>query len=337
MRYYSFLVCFFVVLFPISSLFATNQIKIVGSGTVYPFSTIITEIFVSKNPQFSAPIVESIGTGSGFKMFCQSAGLDSPDINNASRKIKESELSVCHKNGVDDILEINFGYDSIVLIQSKSIPQINLTSEQIYLGLAAQVPSSTGSLIANPYKNWSEIDNSLPNIPIKIIGPAPLSGTRETFIELVMKKSCHNLYKKGAIKTSEEEIDRACSSVRTDGAYINGGENYILFIQKVSNSIDTIAIIGYSFYEQNERNVAAIKINGIAPNKKTLDEKSYPLLRPLYIYVKRDKIGIVKGLKEFILETTSKEAIGKNGYLKRIGLIPLTQKEYNNVIKELNL
>lgn len=178
MRLSNFLVYIISILLP-SFLFANDQIKIVGSGTVYPLSTIITENFVSKNPQFKAPIVEAIGTGGGFKMFCSGAGLDTPDINNASRKIKESEKSVCEKNGVKDILEITLGYDSIVLIQPKSIPQINLTSEQIFLGLAAQVPSSTGSLIANPYKNWKEIDSSLPDMPIKIIGPAPLSGTRD--------------------------------------------------------------------------------------------------------------------------------------------------------------
>ena len=335
MRRFNFFVSILLLLLP-SFLFAHSQIKIVGSGTVYPLSTIITEKFVSKNPQFQAPIVESVGTGGGFKMFCSGGGLDTPDINNASRKIKPSEQEVCNKNGVDDILEITLGYDAIALIQPNSIPQINLSSEQIFLGLATQVPSSTGFLINNPYKTWNQIDRSLPNIPIKVIGPAPLSGTRDTFIELVMEKACHNLYNKGKLKAEKENLARVCRSIRTDGAYINGGENYILFIQKVSTSEDMLAILGYSFYEQNERKVTAIKIDGVAPNKESFSSKTYPLFRPLYVYVKKDKIGVVRGLKEFVLEATSKDAIGQNGYLKRAGLIPLSPKEYNDMIKRIN-
>lgn len=335
MRYSNFLIYTLFFLLP-NFLLANNQIKIVGSATVYPFSTIISENFVSKNPQLEAPIVEANGTGGGFKMFCEGEGLQTPDISNASRKIKAGEIETCNKNGVKDILEITLGYDSIVLIQPKSIAQMNLTSEQIFLALASQVPSSTGSLIANPYKNWSEIDKSLPSIPIKVIGPAPLSGTRDTFVELVIDKACNDLYSRGQIKASQEELERACKSIRTDGSYVNGGENYILFIQKVSASKDTIAILGYSFYAQNERKVSAVQIDGIAPNKETFAKKTYPLFRPLYIYVKKHKIGAVKGLKEFVAEATSKDAIGKNGYLERAGLIPLSMQEYNAMIKKVN-
>lgn len=331
----NFFIYMLLILFP-SFLLANNQIKIVGSSTVYPLSTIITENFVSKNAQFKAPIVEAIGTGGGFKMFCSGAGLDTPEINNASRKIKQSEIDICNKNGVKDILEIQLGYDSIVLIQPKTMLQMNLSSEQIFLALAAQVPSSTGTLIKNPYKNWNKIDNSLPNMPINIIGPAPLSGTRDTFVELVMEKACHNLHKSGVLKASKEDLERACKSIRTDGVYVNGGENYILFINKVASSKDTLAILGYSFYEQNERKVTALKIDGISPNKESFANKSYPLFRPLYIYVKKDKIGVVKGLKEFVDEATSKSAIGQNGYLKRAGLIPLSPDEYNEMIKRVN-
>lgn len=336
-KFPKFLVYIFIALLFNTNLFAINQIKIVGSGTVYPFSSTVTENFIAKNKSFDAPIVESTGTGGGFKMFCQGAGLYDPDINNASRQIKSSELEICKKNGVNDILEISFGYDSIVLIQPKSLSQISLTSEQIFLALATQIPSTTGSLIANPYKNWSEIDSSLPNIPIKVIGPASLSGTKEAFTELVMEKACKKLYKAGKLKVEEKDLGQVCKSIRTDGAYINGGENYILFINKVSASEDTLGIIGYSFYQQNERIVSAVIVDGVQPNKDTLEDKTYSLIRPLYFYVKKDKIGLVRGLKEFIEESTSKDAIGQNGYLKRNGLIPLSEKEYNDIIKKINL
>jgi phosphate transport system substrate-binding protein len=331
-----FLIYILSFLLPIS-LFAADQIKIVGSGTVYPLSTLIAENFIAKNPQFKAPIVEANGTGGGFKMFCSGGGLDTPDISNASRKITANETAACNQNGVKNILEIQLGYDSIVMIQPKSLPQMNLTSEEIFLGLAAKIPSATGSLIDNPYKNWSEVNKSLPNIPIRVIGPAPLSGTRDSFIELAMDKACKNLQTAGKMKGTEIELEQACKTIRTDGAYINGGENYILFINKVAASKDTLAILGYSFYEQNESKVNAIKIDGVAPNAQSFAKKEYPLFRPLFVYVKQDKIGVVKGLKELVAETISKEAIGPNGYLKRNGLIPMSLKEYNAMIARIKL
>ncbi|MDR0484865.1 MAG: substrate-binding domain-containing protein [Alphaproteobacteria bacterium] len=320
-----------------SMLFAADQIKIVGSGTVYPLSTLITENFIAKNPQFAAPIVEANGTGGGFKMFCAGGGLNTPDIANASRKISKSETENCASNGVKNILEIMLGYDAIVMVQPKSLPQMNLSSEEIFLGLAAKVPSHTGSLIDNPYKSWSDIDKSLPNIPIKVIGPSPLSGTRDSFMELVMEKACKNLQSKGKIKGAKEELEQACKTIRTDGAYVNGGDNYILFIQKVAASKDTLAILGYSFYEQNEQKVNAVSIDGIAPNPQSFAKKQYPLFRPLYVYVKKDKIGVVKGLRELVMETISKDAIGPNGYLRKNGLIPMSKEEYNEMISRIKL
>ncbi|MDR2007607.1 MAG: substrate-binding domain-containing protein [Alphaproteobacteria bacterium] len=331
-----FLIYILSFLLPVS-LFAVDQIKVVGSGTVYPLSTLIAENFVAKNPQFSAPIVEKNGTGGGFKMFCSGGGLDTPDISNASRKISASEVADCNKNGVKNILEIQLGYDSIVMIQPKSLEQMNLTSEEIFLALAAKVPSSTGSLINNPYKNWSDVDKSLPNIPIKVMGPSPLSGTRDSFIELAMDKGSKALQAQGKMKGTKEELEQVSKILRTDGAYINGGEDYVLFINKVAASKDTLAILGYSFYEQNEKKVNAIKIDGVAPNAQSFAKKEYPLFRPLFVYVKADKIGVVKGLKELVQETISKDAIGPNGYLKRNGLIPMSTAEYNAMVGKIKL
>ncbi|MCL2567757.1 MAG: substrate-binding domain-containing protein [Alphaproteobacteria bacterium] len=331
-----FLVYFLTLLLPVS-LFSADQIKIVGSSTVYPFSTLIAENFVAKNSQFKAPIIEANGTGGGFKMFCSGSGLDTPDISNASRKITANEKDNCHQNGVKNILEIQLGYDSIVMIQPKSLPQMKLTTEEIFLGLAAKVPSSTGSLIDNPYKNWNEINKSLPNIPIRVIGPAPLSGTRDSFIELAMDRGSKSLQAQGKMKGTKIELEQASKTIRTDGAYVNGGENYILFINKVAASKDTLAILGYSFYEQNEKKVNAITIEGVVPNAQSFAKKEYPLFRPLFIYVKQDKIGVVKGLKELVHETISKDAIGANGYLKRNGLIPMSEKEYKDMIARIKL
>ncbi len=331
---YFILVIFSIIL---TKLSAREQILLVGSSTLYPFATIIAEKFNKKNPQYKTPVVEAVGTGGGFKMFCHSPGLDSPDISNASRKIKDSERQICKKNGVDNIIEITLGYDAIVIIHPKTLKSITLTKEQIYLALAEKVPASSGAPIDNPYKKWSEIDSSLPDMPIKVMGPPSTSGTRDTFVELVMETSCHNNIKNNKLKVSEDKVQQLCKSIRSDGPYIDGGENDTLFIQKVTSSKDTLAILSYSYFENNQKNVSAVLIEGIAPSRKSFDAKTYPLFRELYMYIKADNIDVVVGLKDFVNEIINKGTIGSNGYLKKSGLISLSDNEYNAMIEKIKL
>ncbi|MGV3278984.1 substrate-binding domain-containing protein [Rickettsiales bacterium LUAb2] len=309
---------------------ARDSIRIVGSSTVYPFSTTLTEYFAN-NTGYINPIVESTGTGGGFAIFCQGVGFDYPDINDASRAISQSEIDNCAKNGIINPLEIKIGYDGIGLLYSKALGQINFTKKQLFLALAAKVPSKEdpNKWVPNYYKKWSDIDKSLPNIPIKVLGPPSTSGTRDTFIEIILQDNCP-INKKNT-KFSADELKDLCSRIRYDGAWLDGSENYNLVIQKIKDSTSVIAIVGYSYYELNKHTVNAASIDGVKLTKDNIRKDSYPLSRPLFIYVKREHLNNIPHLKEFVQYIDSEHILGPNGILSKKGLVPLSKEDYKQV------
>jgi phosphate transport system substrate-binding protein len=308
---------------------ARDQIRAVGSSTVYPFTTAVAEEF-GKTTSFKTPVVESTGTGGGFKLFC--AGIDeaSPDISNASRAIKSSEVELCKTNGVKDIAEIKIGYDGIVLANSTKAPHYKLTKKQIFLGLARQVPVD-GKLVSNPYKKWNEIDPALPNEGIEVYGPPPTSGTRDAFAELVMQEACKEFPEFVAAYKDEDAFKNACSLIREDGKFVEAGENDNLIVQKLVSNPHALGIFGYSFLEQNGETIQGSHIDGVQPTYENIAAGSYKISRPLYVYVKKAHVGIIPGIKEFIAELTSDKAMGEEGYLSMKGLIPLPKAEFDAV------
>lgn len=313
--------------------FARDNIKIVGSSTVYPFTTVIAEEF-SLRTKSRTPIVESTGTGGGIKLFCGGAGERHPDFVNASRQIKKSEVDECNKNGVKSIVEIKIGYDGIVVANSKNAPAINLSEEQIFLALAKEIPQN-GKLVANPYKKWSDIDKSLPNKEITVYGPPPTSGTRDSFVELVMEKVCVENKDFIAAYPDQKVRTKNCHVLRTDGKYIEAGENDNLIIQKLRSNSDAFGIFGFSFLEQNTSTIQGAKIHGVTPNFDTIANGSYPISRPLFLYTKKEHFDIAPNIREFIKEAVSTNAIGQNGYLTEKGLIPMPQNEYKKISAEI--
>ncbi len=306
---------------------ARDQIHIVGSSTVFPFSTAVAESF-GKAGKFKTPVVESTGTGGGFKLFCAGVGEDTPDISDASRPIKSSEKETCAKNGVTSITEIVIGYDGIAFSNSKQGPAVNLTRKQIFQALAKQVPVN-GQLVANPYKTWNEIDPSLPNEKIEVLGPPPTSGTRDAFVELVMDKGCDEFPE---IKALEGDAKKAaCQSMREDGAFIEAGENDNLIVQKLEANTQAFGIFGYSFLEENADKLQGAKVEGVAPSFETVADKSYPIGRELFIYVKNAHVGVIPGIREFIAEYVSERSMGEEGYLADKGLITLDEGKYKDV------
>jgi phosphate transport system substrate-binding protein len=316
----------------LSNINAYNQIRAVGSSSVYPIITIIGENFGKKYPQFKAPIVESNGTGAGFNLFCASYTPSSPSISNASRKIKKEERALCKSNDIVDIIEIPIGFDAIAIVQPNTLVQLNLTKKDIFLALAKKVPDSRGNLIDNPYKTWRDVSEKLPNIPIKVMGPPSSSGTRDVFLDLVMKSACNKMYEEKKITDTSIKKEIACTGIRSDGPWINGGENDILLIRKVSQSIDTLAILADNFYVQNKDKVGAVMIDGVALTEENIRDRKYSLVRGLFVYIKAEDLDLVAGLKEFFVELTKETTIGEKTYLSKIGLIGLTKKEYNQFI-----
>ena len=316
---------------------ARDYISIVGSSTVYPFTTAVAEQFGKANASFKTPKVESTGTGGGFKLFCAGVGVQHPDVSNASRKIKASEIESCAKNGVKDIVEINIGFDGIVVATSKKSKPMALTIKDVWLALAKEVPDSAGKLVANPFKTWKDVNPTLPATKIEVLGPPPTSGTRDAFVELVMDHGCKEFPAiKDLEKGDEKKAKAVCQTVREDGAFIEAGENDNLIVQKLVANPNALGIFGYSFMEENLDKVQGETINGVAPTFESIADGQYPVSRPLFIYVKKAHVGVIPGIKEFIAEFTSEKAVGDEGYLSRKGLIPLPDAQRKQVAADAN-
>ena len=321
-----------------SPAFARDQIRIVGSSTVYPFTTAVAEAF-GKSSGMKTPVVESTGTGGGFKLFCEGAGEDTPDFTNASRPIKKSEFEACQKNGVTDIVEVKVGFDGLTVATAAAAPDVALTKQQLFMALAKQVPDKDGKLIDNPYKMWNEIDPSLPATKIEVLGPPPTSGTRDSFAELVLEKGADTFESLAALKTSDAKaFETVWKSIRTDGAYVEAGENDNLIVQKLEANPNAFGIFGFSFLEENEGKIKAVKVEGQVPTFETIASGDYKVARPLFVYVKKQHVGQVPGMAEFLTEYTSAKAMGDEGYLADKGLIPLPAEEAAtsaNTVKDL--
>jgi phosphate transport system substrate-binding protein len=306
-----------------------NTISVVGSSTVYPFATVVAERF-GKKTSYSTPKIESTGSGGGMKLFCNGVGLDTPDITNASRRIKKSEFDKCQANGVKDIIEVHIGFDGIAVANSNKAQQLELTRRDLYLALAKQVPNPDGSetLVDNPYKTWKQVNSSLPDLEIEVLGPPPTSGTRDAFAELALEGGCKTFgFVKAMKKSNKSAYKAACHSVREDGPYIEAGENDNLIVQKLDRNPNALGIFGFSFLEQNDDKVQGSIIEGKAPEFETIADGSYPISRPLYFYVKKAHIDSIPGIADFLVEFTSEAAMGEDGYLLDKGLIPLSEAE----------
>ena len=327
---------------------ARDYINVVGSSTVYPFSTVVAERF-GKSTQFKTPKVESTGSGGGFKLFCQGMGVQTPDITNASRRIKASEVALCAENGIDEIVEVLIGFDGIVLGNSNQTEQMVLTRNDLFLALAKKVPNPDGSetLVENPYQSWKEVNSALPAGKIEVLGPPPTSGTRDAFSELVLEGGCKKIdwiadiskQSKTAGKAGDKKLSltlkndfkEICHSVREDGAFIEAGENDNLIVQKLSANPNALGIFGFSFLDQNSDRIQGANIDGFDPTFESISDGSYPVSRPLYFYVKKAHVGVIPGVAEYLAEFISDKASGEEGYLTEKGMIPLNAEKREQV------
>lgn len=312
----------------VSTAHAREQIRIVGSSTVFPFSTAVAEQFGRTATAFKTPIVESTGSGGGLKLFCAGVGPEHPDIANSSRRIKPSEFEECKKNGVS-MVEVKMGFDGIVLASSKAAVRLNLTKGQIFKALAARVPAG-GSLIGNPYRVWSDIDPVLPALKIEVLGPPPTSGTRDAFVELAMESGCAEIPGAAELGLTKE----ACHMMREDGAFIEAGENDNLIVQKLVANPSAVGIFGYSFLDQNRDKLQSLLVANVEATYENISSAKYSISRSLFFYVKREHVGAIPGIKEYVGEFTSDRASGPDGYLIDKGLVPLPDEERASVRKQ---
>jgi phosphate transport system substrate-binding protein len=310
-----------------------DYITVVGSSTVYPFTTTVAEQF-GKAGKFKTPKVESTGTGGGIKLFCGGVGVGHPDVANASRAIKPAEVDACSKAGVKDIVEVKVGYDGIVVASSIKGKPFKLTRKDIYLALAKQIPDPAAptTLIANPYKTWNQVNSSLPADKIEVLGPPPTSGTRDAFVELVMEPGCSTFAWIKSLKDVDEgRYKRVCDSMREDGGYVEAGENDNLIVQKLEANPKALGIFGYSFLEENVSQLQGANVDGVAPTFDNIASSKYPVSRPLFIYVKKAHLGVIPGLREFVTEYVSDRSMGGEGYLADKGLVPMSAAELAKV------
>ncbi len=304
---------------------ARDYISIVGSSTVYPFATVVAERF-GKVSNFNTPTIEATGSGGGLKLFCSGVGVDTPDITNSSRRIKYSEYKQCLDNGVTNIVEVLIGFDGIAVANSIESEQYDMSTKDLFLALAKQVPNPDGSdtLVENPYRTWSEINPDLPAKKIEVLGPPPTSGTRDAFVELAMEGGCEQIPFIKAL--DKQEFKTVCHTMREDGVYVEAGENDNLIVQKLVANPDALGIFGYSFLEQNDDLVQSSIIDGFEAEFDTIADGDYSISRPLYFYAKAQHIGTVPGIEEYLTEFTSEQAWGEDGYLADKGMIPLDEE-----------
>lgn len=348
---------------------ARDTVSIVGSSTVYPFATVVAERF-GRSTRFKTPKIESTGSGGGLKLFCKGVGANTPDITNASRKIKQSEYDDCQANGVTKIVEVLIGYDGIALANSTSAPKLKLSLKDIYLALAKDIPGPDGKLMANPNKTWKDVNPSLPATTIEVLGPPPTSGTRDAFAELAMGGGANKIAALKALRDlSADQVDEIKAAmaklglpagiyqalqeqkgkapkgknlfnaiayaIREDGAYIEAGENDNLIVQKLAANPNALGIFGFSFLEENGDKVQGSAVDGVTPTFDTIASGDYPVSRPLYFYIKSAHVGKIPGIQEYAMEFTSIKAMGEDGYLPEKGLIPLAEEELNKVEADL--
>ena len=314
---------------------ARDQIEIVGSSTVFPFSTTVAEQF-GRSSKFKTPVVEATGSGGGLKLFCAGIGLEHPDITNASRRIKEKEFANCQAKGID-MTEIVIGFDGIVIANAKNGPALNLTLQHVYLATAKMVPNPDQPCqadwcepVPNPYIKWSDIDSSLPDVKIEILGPPPTSGTRDAFQELAMSGGAAAYAHMNALKSSDKALwKKLTRTVREDGAWIDAGENDNLMVSKLVANPDAVGVFGFSFLDQNADKIKGSMVNNIEPTFENIAGGDYKISRSLYFYIKHAHVGTIPGIQEFVSAFTSENAFGEEGYLVDKGLIPLPEAERN--------
>ena len=323
-----FLIVFFNIVF-LGSMQARDQLYVVGSSTVYPFATVVAENFGQKSGM-KVPKIESTGSGGGMKLFCKGLGTQHPDITNASRRVKKKEFKKCQKNGID-FVEVKVGYDGIVIANSKKSPVIALTKKQIFLALGKDVPEGNkegGKLIPNPNKKWSDVDPSLPNIAIEVLGPPPTSGTRDAFQELAIEGGCKAFPELKAIKKQDKKKYKSiCRAVREDGPFIEAGENDNLIVQKLVENPNAFGVFGFSFLLENADKIQGSTVNGAAPTMAAIADKSYGISRPLYFYVKSAHLDVIPGMRGYVAEFTAPDTWGPGGYLEERGMIPMPDEE----------
>jgi len=344
---------------------ARDNVNIVGSSTVYPFATVVAERF-GRGTAFKSPKIESTGTGGGLKLFCAGVGANTPDITNASRRIKKGEYDSCQQNGVTEVVEVLVGYDGIAIANSSEAPQLKLTLKDIYLALGKDVPGPDGKLVPNPHTTWKDVNPALPATKIEVLGPPPTSGTRDAFVELAMEGGAQSIdalkslaglgadqadqiratmaqlgmapgvydamaAKQGGAPKGDDIFKTVAHAIREDGAYIEAGENDNLIVQKLEANPKAVGIFGYSFLEENADMVQGASVDGIVPDFDTISSGEYPISRPLYFYIKGAHVGKIPGIQEYAIEFTSDRAMGEDGYLPERGLIPLAPEELRAV------
>ena len=320
-----FIVALIATVLP-SAGFARDTIRIVGSSTVFPFSSAVAEEYGRRTGQ-KTPVVESTGSGGGLRLFCAGDEMNSPDITNASRRIKQSEIDACARNGVTEITEVKIGFDGIVIANSKRTPLYELTLKQVFSALAKEVPID-GEMVPNPYTKWNEIDPALPDAKIEVFGPPPTSGTRDAFVELAMEGGCKKYEMLATLEKQDKNAFKTiCHTIREDGAFVEAGENDNLIVQKLEANPNALGVFGFSFLDQNLDRLQGSRVDGVAPEFDTIADGSYPVSRSMYFYVKGAHVGVIPGIKDYIDVFTREATWGDEGLLTDLGLIPLPASE----------
>ena len=331
---------FIATLFFATAGYPRDIISIVGSSTVFPFATVAAERF-GRTTGLPVPLIEATGSGGGFQLFCSGTGINTPDIVNTSRPATASEIDLCRKNCVQDIIEIKIGYDGIVLANSVRAAKFHLQQKELYQALAKEIPGADNPETVQPnfYTRWSQINKELPSTKILVYGPPPTSGTRDFLLKEIEQGALSFPLLEALHNAGDKEFTLLTNTLREDGSYINAGENDNFIVKRLLGNPQALGIFGYSFLKENSERLQAATLNGVEPTPQTISDGSYPGARPLFIYVKKQHIGIIPGIRRYLKEFTEEQMWGDNGYLEEKGMIPLHEKERvrnREIVRNLN-
>ena len=308
---------------------ARDQVQIAGSSTVLPYATIVAEAF-GENFEFGTPVVEGGGSGAGRKKLCEGLGETTIDIANSSSRIKQSDIDLCATNGVTDIMEVRIGYDGIVFASDVAGADFALTPADVWGALAAETVKD-GAAAANVAKTWADVNASLPAQDIMAFVPGTKHGTREVFDVKVLEQGCkdagaYDIYVAASAGADEDakkkEALEKCLALRTDGVSVDIDGDYTETLSRIDANKMAIGVFGLSFYENNTDKLKVATMNGVVPSVETISAGDYPVSRPLYFYVKKQHIGVIPGLKEYVSFFVSDEMAGPDGALADYGLVP---------------
>ena len=307
-----------------------DRVVVLSSASTTTLTRLLVRSFAERFAGVATPSIETVSASRMIEAFCQGVGPQTPDIAIVSRRMPRAVIDACNANGVRDIIEVRLGLGAVVLAGRRGDAAHGVSARQVWEALAAERPEDE-EFTPNRQRYWSDIAPHLPQAEIRVLLPSEASGPRALFDDLVMEGGCRNV---GRIRLIFDAAYRRskCLAVRTDGHAVTlHGDEVVPAL--LAAPPGTLAVVSYDQLISSGGNLVALPLDGVAPNTTTIGNLDYEHARTFFLYAKRQHarnqqgVGVVRGIHEFLVESTSEQAAGPGGYLTTAGLVPLGPAE----------